>query len=131
MAHSRICHCRLSKPKAKSSRDKYKYHIYQPFFQPGQLTWLHMHGLSFTPKFLALMSARARYLKQPSQPPPSILICIACERPAIIGRTTNQCHVCFNFSCLSSDCSPPLAFTISLIECTHLRRRDSPGGRGL
>ena len=32
------------------TRDKYKYHICQPFLQPGQLTWLHMHALSFTLK---------------------------------------------------------------------------------
>ena len=41
------------------------YHIWQPFVQPGQLTWLHMHGLSFTPKswakFLAFMCAVHTY----------------------------------------------------------------------
>ena len=30
--------------------NKYKYHTCQSFFQSGQLTWLHMHALSFTLK---------------------------------------------------------------------------------
>ena len=45
----------------------------QPFLQPGQLTWLHMHGLSFIPEsgaiFLAFMSTVYAwpYLKRPRQ----------------------------------------------------------------
>ena len=48
-------------------------HICQPFLQPEQLTWLHMHGLSFTPKswakFLAFVSTLHAwpYLKRPQQ----------------------------------------------------------------
>ena len=53
-----ICHWVLT-------RDKYKYHTCQPFLQPGQLTWLHMHALSSTPKswakFLAFIIASAIY----------------------------------------------------------------------
>ena len=35
---------------AKSSPEIAKYHICQLFLQPGQLLWLHTHGLSFTMK---------------------------------------------------------------------------------
>ena len=41
-----VCHCLI----AKSSPEIVKYHICQLFLQPGQLMWLHMHGLSYTAK---------------------------------------------------------------------------------
>ena len=34
-------------------RDKYKYHTCQPFLQPGQVTWLHMHGLKLYTEILS------------------------------------------------------------------------------
>ena len=76
MVHSRICHCRMFISHwAKSS------HQCQPFLQPGQLTWLHMHGLSFMPeswaKFLAFMStiyAWPATWNDPGSQPPSIFL---------------------------------------------------------
>ena len=29
-------------------------------------------------------------------------ICTACERPTVVGRSTNQSHACLNLSCLYS-----------------------------
>ena len=81
MAHSQICHCWLFKQHTCSQvlRDQC-----QPFLQPGQLTWLHIHGLSFTPKswtknfwrfiiwvpFMHGPLPETWSMKRPSQPPP-------------------------------------------------------------
>ena len=75
--------------------------------QPGQLTWLHIHGLSFTPKswtkLLAFMSsvyAWPAYLKLN----PSVEAQISATR----ASTSFTC-LCFGSPILYSDSSPPLA----------------------
>ena len=96
-----------------------------------------MHGLSFTSKswakFLAFLSAIYAWPATWSDPVNlrPYWICTACEQPAVIGRSTNQCQACFKFShhrsgslTLHSDSSPLLLHDIDLrevFEFAHLK----------
>ena len=96
-------------------------HQCQPFLQPGQLTWLHIDGLSFTlkswTKLLAFMSAVYAWPATWNSTREATQSTTACEWPAVFGRSTNQCHACFDqlqssslrVPILHSDSSPPLA----------------------
>ena len=102
----------------KSSQEIARYHICQ---QPGQLQWLHTHGLNITLKsraqFLAFIRVpkfmHSPYLKLPTTAVPEI--CTAWDSlPLMIHSSTNRSkfHACFNFSRL---CKAPGS---SPTECT-------------
>ena len=110
-----ICRIRHFKPNlvthsyvAKFSPEILKYHRCQPFLQPVQLIWLHMHGVSFTlklsAKFLAYMLCMATTIHHKFVMPVSGLL-------LMVGRSTNQKQVA---TCASTS----VVFTLGRRHCT-------------
>ena len=102
-----------------NTRDRYKYHIIMPATSPVRATneashaWTN-HHTQIIRSILAVYECCLCMVRQLPESDPST----TCEWPAVVSRSTNQCHACFNFSrlcsmspILHSDSSSLLAFT--------------------